>query len=249
LSAWNCAIAVVWAASVTGSGFLGGPAWRGRSVDYWWNGSNWSLIGTMSTGSLNGPVLQLAESQHGELLAAGSFATVNGQTMFDVARFTGSWAGPGAGFLPTGVTSLHGAPLFVGGSFTTTPNGSGPAIAFWNGSTWQSRGDVPNGAVSGLHSTPDGILVQGSFTRIGTAAPDLRQEGRAPRGRSSDVAVSRRRADTLGFRPASSSPASFTTSPRDPRDQTRAGRPQPSHARSASAADSTRPARASKKKS
>lgn len=136
---------------------------------HWWNGSNWSLIGTLSTGSLNGPVLQLAESQHGELLVAGSFATVNGLTMFDVARYTGSWAGPGAGFPPAGVTSLHGAPLFVGGSFTATPNGSGPAIAFWNGSTWQSLGDVPNGAVSGLHSTPDGILVQGSFTRIGTA--------------------------------------------------------------------------------
>lgn len=131
---------------------------------HWWNGSSWVLIGSMT-----GPVLRLAESQHGELLAAGSFAAVNGQTMFDVARYSGNWTGPGAGFPPGGVTSLHGAPLFVGGSFTTTPNGSGPAVAFWNGLTWQSLGDTPNGAVLGLHATPDGILVQGSFTRIGTA--------------------------------------------------------------------------------
>lgn len=101
----------------------------------------------------------------GTIYAAGTFTSLGGQSASNIASYSGSWRGLGAG-LTGQVNALYctGGEVWAGGEFSGPTNVSN--VALWNGS-WQT---VPfgglNGPVNTISSSDDGLFFGGSFSTL-----------------------------------------------------------------------------------
>ncbi len=105
-----------------------------------WTGGAWVPV----PGVFQGSVLAVSQFQ-GQLIAAGSFSSVDGQSIGNIARWDGSqWQALGAG-LNGSVRrlALHDGHLIALGSFDADGTGNAMArIARWNGAQWQAMGSL-----------------------------------------------------------------------------------------------------------
>lgn len=128
-----------------------------------WDGSDWSSMGGIFTGS----VLELAV-HNGQLIAGGSFTANDGAPLKRIAFWDGTaWISLGGG-LDDQVQALvvHNDTLFAGGRFRNSGDGSTDLerIAYWNGVDWYPVSSGLNGSVTDLMSTPNGLWIAGGFT-------------------------------------------------------------------------------------
>lgn len=112
----------------------------------------------------------------GNLVAAGKFKTLGGNTAYHVARWNGSsWeqmgAGLGASIYSTALALLidTDGSLVAGGAFDKRGDGTGDFnnIARWNGSSWQPIGEGFTGKVADLIIYDGQLVATGSFQKSG----------------------------------------------------------------------------------
>lgn len=132
-----------------------------------WNGSTWSNFGFV-TGSA-GTVHVMRTMPNGDLVIAGAFAYVNGQSIPRIARWNGtSWSGFGPG---APVSRVYGLAVMPNGDICTGENytpGWPPNAHRWNGSTWSQIGTGMNGSILAMLVLANGDLVAtGAFTNAG----------------------------------------------------------------------------------
>ena len=156
-----------------------------------WDGTNWSALGSGSSGngSLNSFVYALAVSGS-DLYVGGSFTDVNnGGTTLSAADYVAKWdgtnwsalgsSGPNSGSLNSYVYALavSGTNLYVGGDFSNV-NNSGTTltaadyIAKWDGTNWSALGSGSSGDgslnyyVRALAVSGSNLYVGGNFTNV-----------------------------------------------------------------------------------
>lgn len=142
--------------------------WSGRLVaaDYWtiasWDGLQWQVLASNA-----GDVMTMLEFR-GELVAAGTFKSIDGIPMTGVARFDGtSWREMSEGISGTVMDlAVHGENLVAVGSFTsaTVPVSN---VAIWDGLQWQAMGAGVNGTVRTVAATEHELYIGGDFTKSG----------------------------------------------------------------------------------
>ena len=134
------------------------------------SGGSWQAIGLA-----DGPVFELLVLPNGDLLAGGTFQSVNGQPVGCVARWSGgvwtSFGGLGTNSPLSSVRRLQtlpGGDVLAAGVFDT---GTGLAgLARWNGSSWSLLANELFNPLD-LAVDPSGeVLVAGSFSVVGGAA-------------------------------------------------------------------------------
>ncbi len=147
---------------------IGTDIYVGRSgaVVNKWDGSQWTLIGTMG-GTVEG-VKDLAVIGT-DLYAGGTFTDVNGVPANYVAKWDGSqWTALGSG-MNQRVMALCaiGNDLYAGGWFTTAGGNEAKFLARWDGTQWYPVGGGMNDFVSGLAAIDGQLYVGGRFTMAG----------------------------------------------------------------------------------
>jgi hypothetical protein len=134
-------------------------AWNTLALSIFrWNGAAWESLG--ETDAIDAPFLRVALTTFdGELIAAGPWNVVGGQSIYGLARFNGTnWNPIGAGIASGTLNSaaVVGGALYVGGSFTLASPAVACAVAKWEGSAWTKYG--PTGltprALSSVGATP-----------------------------------------------------------------------------------------------
>jgi hypothetical protein len=147
-----------------------------------WNGTSWSSVGAIGANGTpsNDAVRALAVFNPGSgprLYAAGQFATADGVTVNNIARWTGSaWSPLGAG--GAGLSNYaqalsvfddgNGPALFAGGWFTAAGSGSASYIARWNGTNWSALGNgIQFSGVNALAAGNDALYAGGAFVLAG----------------------------------------------------------------------------------
>ncbi|MCR9246566.1 MAG: hypothetical protein NXI31_16150 [bacterium] len=138
-----------------------------------WDGTAWSEVGGGVRSGGASFVQGLAEMPNGDLIVAGSFTDVGGQSVNSIARWDGSsWSDLGGGVnnLVNALAVLPNGDLVAGGSFTTAGAVGANRIARWDGTMWSAfptRWSLP---VSSLLPLANGDLaVGGSPTDDGVA--------------------------------------------------------------------------------
>jgi hypothetical protein len=146
-----------------------------------WDGTSWGPLGVFE-----GDVYALTVFD-GELIATGSFTSVDNVAAGGLARWNGTrWApvGSGVGAIANygfagsvRVAGVHpvvsdGRPeLVVGGSFLTVDGLPATSIATWNGTRWRSLAEgVRSGGVAVLESLEHELFVAGSLGGTGGGA-------------------------------------------------------------------------------
>lgn len=145
LTEWNGAPVAI-ASTFGGGGFL--------SIVRW-NGTSWATLATTNSASSTRAALAVYQ---GELIAVGSWTTINGQSIRSAARFDGTtWSAIGAGLTVGSAqsASVIGGALYIGGSFTLANPAATCSAARWDGSAWTKYG-------------PTGILPIAIADRAGT---------------------------------------------------------------------------------
>lgn len=140
-----------------------------------------------TTPGIDGPVFALAQQSNGQLIAGGSFATVNGSALNNLARLNTDGTTDTAGFL-NGLAGANGAVyslvnqaddrVILGGQFTTVDGVARNRIArvMTDGSldTSFNPGTGPDGAVYALSETfvsgSRKVYVAGAFASINTVS-------------------------------------------------------------------------------
>jgi hypothetical protein len=118
-----------------------------------WDGTRWQSLGS-EMAPVYGSV-QALTVYNGELIAGGSFTSLGGVSVEDVARWNGSsWLALGEGMsghngedgeLPfVDALTVYNGELIAGGGFTSAGGVSADNIARWNGSAWQTLGELGN---------------------------------------------------------------------------------------------------------
>ena len=108
----------------------------------------------------------------GDLIAGGSFTSIDGVDARGVARWDGSsWRGFGSG-LPGEVlaVAVHHDDLYAAGNFAIPGAAPNVHIARWDGSSWLPLGTNPDGTVLTMASSDSDLLVGGEFTHAGGLA-------------------------------------------------------------------------------
>lgn len=139
-----------------------------------WNGSQWSPLGSGESNGVSGSVLSLAKGHDG-IYVGGVFDQAGGDPSQALAFWDGtSWSpvGPplrGSEAEPPFVSALCVSEdgLYVGGSFTGAGDVSANHLAKWNGAAWTSFGSGLNGVVLSIGVSPGSVYVGGSFTTAG----------------------------------------------------------------------------------
>lgn len=110
-------------------------------------GGRWSPLGGVFASSLGFVSFARLGIYNGQLIVAGSFDTVNGQTVNNIARWDGTaWRSLGSGITGTPfLTSVGGLTVFANelvasGRFTNAGGVAVNGIARWNGTNWQPVG-------------------------------------------------------------------------------------------------------------
>jgi hypothetical protein len=129
-----------------------------------WNGSSWSMMG-----SVDNSVYAIAVSGN-DVYIGGDFIW-SGQTMLNrIAKWNGSsWSALGNGVNGTvRAIAISGGNVYVGGSFTLAGGNSANNIAKWNGSSWSAIGSGVGSTVNAIAISGTGdIYVGGAFTTAG----------------------------------------------------------------------------------
>ena len=143
-----------------------------------WTGARWDAA--FPGLSINGTVLASVYFE-GELVIAGSFTSVDGQTVNNIARWGGDeWltlSGPDGIGMNGSVIALHvhdGA-LIAGGTFSTAGGEIANRVARWDGNNWSGltgsagTGVSSDGAdgVRALASYAGDLVVGGTFSQAG----------------------------------------------------------------------------------
>ncbi|MBC8425978.1 T9SS type A sorting domain-containing protein, partial [bacterium] len=105
----------------------------------------------------------------GDLIASGSFPSIDGVAANRIARFDGTtWRPMGAG-VEGGVFEMHEADgkLYVGGTVAMAGGAPAAAIAAWDGSNWSALGDGLYGRVHALRSHGVDLYAAGAFSLAG----------------------------------------------------------------------------------
>jgi hypothetical protein len=122
-----------------------------------WSGTVWSAIGTGI--GFSAPVLSLAQRDDGVLIAAGTFGTVSGVTVYGVARWNGTAWGPVGSAVASGIQGVVALP------------GSNLLVRYAQ-FVWRLPGNFPVGtcnfATRGMALAANGdVLLAGDFDIIG----------------------------------------------------------------------------------
>lgn len=136
-----------------------------------WDGSSWQLLGN-STG-----YVQALAVYNGELIAAGSFTAIGGQSLVGIARWNGtSWQGLGSGLVGSALAmTVFNGSLHVGGLLSQAGGVTVANYALWNGTSW-SAGPGCNGAVRSFATRIDSsplnswLYAGGEFSQVGAVA-------------------------------------------------------------------------------
>lgn len=139
-----------------------------------WNGTAWSALGSGVDPlvPLGSSVQAIAVLGNGDIVIAGSFQTIGGVTVNNIARWNGAaWSSLGTGIngAVRALTVGSNGDLFATGGFTQAGGLAAASIARWNGSTWSAIG-TGLGLFGGnaLGTMPNGdIVVGGSFITSG----------------------------------------------------------------------------------
>ena len=133
-----------------------------------WNGSSWSTLGSGVTVQFGfgSPILALAVTSTGDLIAGGNFTTAGGVAARNIARWNGtSWAALGSGVGLSGSSQsvialavLPSGDLVAGGNFSTAGGVAVNRIARWNGVSWAALGSGVNNTINALAVFPGGDL-------------------------------------------------------------------------------------------
>ncbi len=132
-----------------------------------WGVSAWNGTAMQGYGASDGPVMALT-TFNGQLIAAGSFTTMDGQPVSDVARrdpSDGRWYAMGAGLSNGAVYALtvFGGNLYAGGSFTSSGSATVHRIARWTGADWEEVLGGLDDHVFALASFGGALHVGGAF--------------------------------------------------------------------------------------
>ncbi len=140
-----------------------------------WNGTTWSSL--PGNNYFYGYVNDATVFQN-ELYVVGSFYSMGGVSVSNIARFNGtSWSSVGSGTNYITNTLLANAnELYAGGYFTAAGGISASCIAKWDGSNWSSLGSGVGGtdhagglpAVHGLAFYDSHLYAGGQFSIAGT---------------------------------------------------------------------------------
>ncbi|MBS0196695.1 MAG: hypothetical protein JSR77_08050 [Planctomycetes bacterium] len=137
---------------------MGGPIAR-------WNGAAWTAIAHSLTPFTPGDAADISSVAfyNGELIATGSFASIDGVEANNVARWDGErWLPLGAGLDASGgAVQVLGADLFVSGRFLNAGGIAAKRIARWDGYSWHALGSGIDGSVT---FDPEGALGPGINT-------------------------------------------------------------------------------------
>lgn len=149
-----------------------------------WDGISWSLILGQGDGPQYNDIYALC-TYDAQLIAAGSFSSVDGVSANNVAAWNGTTWSPLADGVNGDVYDLavYNGRLIVSGGFSSAGGLSVNGIAAWDGTSWLSLGDGATGAAgtNGL-TTFDGRLIVASnpimawdganWTTLGSAFTD-----------------------------------------------------------------------------
>jgi hypothetical protein len=122
-----------------------------------YNGTNWNSLGNGLSGIYN--QVSAVTSFNGQLIAGGSFAVAGSDG--NIAAWNGSqWRNLGQGVNGTvQALAVYNGKLLVGGIFANAGGVFRPALAVWNGSTWEDfPGGFPSLAFGGINQ----FLVEGA---------------------------------------------------------------------------------------
>jgi hypothetical protein len=175
---------------LSGGGLVVGGALEGTSKAYVarWDGVGWQRLGDEFTGFVAAQVTSvsaLAEFR-GEIVAAGGFVQVDGETVGSIARWDGTrWrsmeggvrsaSGPST-FGAVRDLAVHGGNLVAVGSFSVAGGVGASGIAEWDGSRWRAfQGaaetcDRSGTSFQSLAATGESLFVVGMFGRVGNVA-------------------------------------------------------------------------------
>ena len=118
-----------------------------------WDGTNWTLVGAGIDGSVNA----ITNLPSGDLVAAGTFTTVDGIAAANIARWNGStWQNLGLGVDSTAsaLAVLTNGELLVGGAFRLAGNGVSSRLAILATSCPATATIAGSGCPSSLGQTP-----------------------------------------------------------------------------------------------
>ncbi len=111
-----------------------------------WDGVRWSRLPGRFAPTRGGTITSIQEF-NGQLFVAGTFSTVDGRSLMNIARFDGdAWQPAGAGFNlgvnGLGVVATGGGAqsLYAVGNFSTSGATLVNSVARWNGAAWQPVG-------------------------------------------------------------------------------------------------------------
>lgn len=110
-----------------------------------WNGSTWSLLGADAPGRVN--AVRGAAIVDGAIHVAGSFQSIGGAAVANLARWSGSAWQPPPGGSPNGpVTAFDSSPdgILIAGNFTSAGGVAAPGLATFDGKQWRPLPALPS---------------------------------------------------------------------------------------------------------
>ena len=136
-------------------------------VDPTFSDANWASIG-----GANGNVYAAVVDSADNLYIGGSFSTVGGIAVANVAKWNGSsWVALGSGVNDVvNALAVSDTSLYAGGDFTTAGGNDANRIAKWNGSAWSALGSGMAGTVNALAVSGTDLYAGGWFTTAGGIA-------------------------------------------------------------------------------
>lgn len=141
----------------------------GLIVTHTWNrGAEWS---TLSSGA-NGVVNAVLVDSSGNLYIGGSFTSVGGVSVSNIAKWNGSvWSALGVGTngIVNALAKDASGNIYVGGLFTTAGGVTVNRIAKWSGSAWSAFGTGMSGDVNAVafDTTNNLLYAGGNFSTAG----------------------------------------------------------------------------------
>ncbi|MCR9243937.1 MAG: WD40 repeat domain-containing protein [bacterium] len=160
---------------VIGGDFTVAGTTQARNIAMWDPAAqSWSPLGTGATDDVEA----LVGLPNGQLIAAGSFRSIDGISVNRIASFDGiAWSPLGSG-MPSTVYALLAMPngdLVAGGSFNTAGSVQALRVARWDGASWSAMaigiGPGSGSRVTSLALCPNGNVVAGGWMRQGNGLP------------------------------------------------------------------------------
>lgn len=154
---------------VGGGGRVGDSTANGIAL---YDGQTWSNVGGPGNTGIDGtfsPTVFCSAIYNGQLYIGGRFASVNGVSAPNIARWNGSvWQRPGVlgnGGAVSDVSSLHvfdsgSGPRLYAGGYDIRPGGIASTVASFNGTTWSRVGQNLGGRATSLAAFDDGTGVK-----------------------------------------------------------------------------------------